>query len=137
MTTILQKIMNHSSKFSKNLDKENAKNSAYPKCNQFCNNEFINKKTKQMKQIAKITKTKYILPKKNRKFMIEVCKKTFCNPKCNGYKDLQTKEFNKKFTRKNKTGYNTDYTPAEIKKLKSKGALSGCVNMPEFYNTKL
>jgi hypothetical protein len=64
--------------------------------------------------------------------MIDVCKKTFCNPKCNGYKDLQPKEFNKIFTRKNKTGYNTDYTPAEIKQLKSKGILSGCVKMGLF-----
>jgi hypothetical protein len=46
----INEIENRSIALTKKVDKENKNNPAYPKCDKFCNNEYLNKVTKKQKE---------------------------------------------------------------------------------------
>ena len=128
----MKQIFDRSVALTKKIDKENKNNPAYPKCDKFCNNEYINKTTKNTKRVMKLFKRKFKQTKQDRKYAIQVCKKSYCNPKCDGYKYYMSDQIYKDFSKKIKNGYTKKYTPAEIEKLKKKGTISACVNDVNF-----
>jgi hypothetical protein len=77
---------------------------------------------KVFRKLAKKWNQPYNLTKEDLKFRYNLCKKTFCNSKCEGYP----------FQIKHKNGFQKEYTAPQIEKLKEKGALSGCVNVVDY-----
>ena len=61
--------------------------------------------------------------KEEKEFEFRTCKKTFCNPKCEGYNSTY---FDK---RKVKNGFQTSFSAKDLLELQQKGALSGCVQV--------
>jgi len=88
----------------------------YQPCEKFCKKDYIVETDKAYRKSAKKYNQPYKPTKEDFKFRYDVCKKTFCNRKCEGY-PIQIKH---------KNGFQKEYTP-QISKLKERGALSGCV----------
>jgi len=64
--------------------------------------------------------------------MYNSCKKLYCNPQCDGF-DFngwvpQQKEFKKKIL----NGFQKKYSSNTINQFKKRGALSTCVDMPDY-----
>ena len=85
---------------------------------------------KVYKKLSKKWNQPYNPTKEDLKFRYNLCKKTFCNSKCEGY-PFQIKHKNG-FQIKDKNGFKKKYTIAQIDKLKERGALSGCVNISDY-----
>ena len=97
------------------------------RCDNFCKNDY----TKVMDKIF----TKLKLPKltkKQRQDYLRICKKTYCNEKCEGYDFYGDKEQQKKFQKKIKDGFQSSYSKKTIEEFKKRGALSACVEEGDF-----
>jgi hypothetical protein len=99
----------------------------FKKCEDFCRNDYTVKFYKQAeefnKEVAKDLKIPYkkrIPTKEEQDYIVNGCILGYCNPTCS--------EMNPEFYKKNliKNGFYKKYTKQEIKKLREKGALSGC-----------
>ena len=123
MKSVLQKIYNHTKNLNKNLKNKTLK-SSYAKCENFCKKDYMVKIDKIHRQSFKKFKQKYNPSKSDLKFRYDVCKKTFCNSKCKGY-PIKINHTN---------GFQQEYTPLQINKLKDRGALSSCVYMEDYIN---
>ena len=105
---------------------------ALKKCNDFCENEYMDELARIQNKIKKhmsMSKT----PKRKPPFKaseiqesaIYNCKKAYCNPKCEGYSEM-AKKFGIDYNKTIKNGFKKEYLREDIEALKKKGALSGC-----------
>jgi len=117
---ILQRIHNHTKKINKNLKNKSTK--FYSKCDQFCKNDYMVEIDKVYRKSAKKWKQEYKPSKSDLVFRYNVCKKTFCNSKCEGYP----------IKIKHKNGFQKKYNNPEVDKLKERGALSACVHIEDY-----
>ncbi len=93
------------------------------KCSDFCKkdyvpylyNKFYNKSSKHFLHAMPRSRKKNYMDLTN-----QVCKLTYCNPKCSGLSD-QLKHL------KRKNGFRTAYSKKRVTALKKRGALSGCM----------
>jgi hypothetical protein len=124
----LKKIHKDAELLIKKLRSTNKKNPQYPKCESFCERDYRVKVDKIFKRSAKKYNVPYTTPtKKEIMFADNVCKKTYCNSKCDGY-DFRFDNKTINFIKKNqKNGFNKTYKKKMINVLKKKGALSACV----------
>lgn len=114
----------------KKINKTYKNKPALKKCNDFCENEYMDELTRIQKKVEKkIGK----MPKQNSKFnesaiqesSINNCKKAYCNPKCEGYSEM-AKKIGIDYKKTIKNGFKKYYLKKDINALKEKGALSGC-----------
>ena len=105
----LKKIHRETELLIQKLKKTNKRNPDYPKCEQFCKNDYLVETNKIFKQSAKKYKIPYTPSKQEDHFLNNVCKKTFCNTKCDGY-DFMVKSRKSNFIKgKTKNGFNKTY----------------------------
>jgi hypothetical protein len=84
------------------------------KCETFCRNEYVPKSNRLDKKYYKTLKRKFAPNQKYQAAVISLCKKTFCNPKCVGFKKNKIKN---------------GFLPGYSKKMRTK-VLSGCLDTP-------
>jgi hypothetical protein len=113
---MIKLLHQHTKKITKQIKNKTSK-SNYKPCEQFCKKDYMVEIDKVYRKSAKKWKQPYKSTKEDLKFRYDVCKKTFCNSKCEGY-PIQIKH---------KNGFQKEYTTPQVEKLKEKGALSGCV----------
>jgi len=118
---ILQKIYNHTKNLNKNLKNKTMKKT-YKNCDKFCKKDYLVEIDKSHRKSAKKWNQKYNPTKSELDFRYDVCKKTFCNSKCQGY-PIQINH---------KNGFQQKYTKPEENKLKERGALSACVHIEDY-----
>ena len=121
MKSMLQKVSDHTKKIIKQLKNKTSK-SIYQPCEKFCKKDYMVEIDKIYRKSAKKYNEVYKPTQQDLKFRYNVCKKTFCNSKCEGY-PIQIKH---------KNGFQKEYTSSQIYKLKERGALSGCVNVVDY-----
>ena len=121
----------HTKKLLKRINKTYKNKPEFKKCEDFCKNEYATEIDKLRSMVAKKIDKKYAktFRRKNafgpKESIINNCKKTYCNPKCEGFSQLAKKiGIDYKTTVKN--GFKKYYLDEDIKALKEKGALSGC-----------
>jgi hypothetical protein len=124
MTNAFDKIVLRQHKFIKKLNKT-VNNKSLQKCENFCKKDYMVEMDKVYTNNAKKYNIAYKPTKKDKEFMYNTCKKTFCNKKCDGY-TIQN------FKRNIKNGFQKTYKKNNIQKLKEKGALSGCVDIVDY-----
>jgi hypothetical protein len=128
----LKKIMKHVDIFNKKLNKTYKNNPAYSNCDKFCK-KFVAKSQEFWKRVAKTVKQPYKPFKKSMKnFLFNGCKKSHCNPKCTGYDIYLTKKQHLQMKKELTNDFHKKFTKSEIKRLKKRGALTGCVKPPEY-----
>ena len=101
-------------------------NNSTKRCNNFCKNDYMKVMDKVMEQFNKIYKEPK-LTKKQRQNYLKICKKTYCNEKCEGYDFYGDKKKQKQFQEKIKDGFQSSYSKDKIEMFKKRGALSVCV----------
>jgi hypothetical protein len=114
-----QLLRNKTKKIVRQLNKSIKNKFHLQKCESFCKNDYLIEMDKVYKNNAKKWKVPYNPTKKDREFSYNVCKKTFCNTKCEGYP--------KKLNR-----FSKSYSKNKIKVLQEKGAMSGCVDIIDY-----
>jgi len=77
---------------------------------------------KVYRKSAKKWKQEYKPSTSDLDFRYNVCKRTFCNSKCEGYP----------IKIKHKNGFQKKYNNPEVDKLKERGALSACVHIEDY-----
>ena len=92
------------------------------RCSQFCKRDYMIEMDKVYRKSAKKYNMPYHPTKQDKQFAYTTCKKTFCNPSCNGYSQ----------SLKIKHGFKTSYSKDRINMFKQKGALSGCVDVVDY-----
>lgn len=103
------------------------------KCKRFCKKDYLPEINKRMKQVSEKQKIPYQPPTdKDKKLYYKGCKKSFCNRKCKGYDFFGDKIRQKEFQANIKDGFENTFSEEQIRMLKKKGALSGCLNMPDY-----
>ena len=116
-----------------NADKLEQKNKQFYKtlkstksCDRFCKSSALNIE-KFSKKAAKSHGYTYKKPSKtlNDSYYRD-CRKSFCNESCKGYM-FNDKKREQKFNSEIKNGFQKKYTKKNIKMLKKKGAVSGCL----------
>jgi hypothetical protein len=108
------------------------KKNTLKKCEHFCKNDYMVKMDKVYKKSAKKWKVVYSPTKKDKQYSYRVCKKTFCNPKCEGYDFYGNVKQQEKFKKQIQHGFQQSYTSKEQQELQRKGALSGCVDVLDY-----
>jgi hypothetical protein len=133
----LKKIMKHADIFNKKLNKTYKNNAAYSKCDKFCKDDFVPKSQEFWKRLAKTVKQPYKPFKKSMKnFLFNGCKKSHCNPKCTEYDVYLTKKQHLQMKKELTNDFHKNYTKSEIKNLKERGALTGCIKSPYYHAVK-
>jgi len=102
------------------------------KCESFCKKDYLI----QIDEKAKESSKKYNFPyrppnKKEKQYNLKVCKKTFCNEKCEGY-DFVNPNMKKEFLKNIRNGFQKSYNKNKIEQFKKKGALSSCVDVIDY-----
>lgn len=118
---VLKETKNINNKIKTNINPQNKKTKQiYKKCEEFCKNDYMKEQEKIFQKLNKNFKMPHKKrTKKQMNFDFNVCKKVFCNKKCEGF-------FSMNF-RKIKNGFHKTYKNSNYKK---RGAISGCVQMP-------
>jgi len=130
---ILKKIMNKSKKFSKKLNKTTRNKSSLKKCEKFCKDDYMVEMNKVYKKSSEKYNNPYESPtKQDNELFYNSCKKIFCNEKCEGYDFFGNKKKQIEYKKKIKNGFEDTYSTSKIEMLKKRGAMSGCVNIPEY-----
>jgi hypothetical protein len=122
--------MRKTKKLIKKINKTYKDKPALKKCNDFCENEYMDELTRIRKKIYKQMDKP---PKQKNPFKsseiqessINICKKAYCNPECEGFSEM-AKKIGIDYEKTIKNGFKKDYTKEEIQTLKEKGLLSGC-----------
>ena len=117
---ILQRFYNHTKRLNKNLKNKSTK--SYSKCDQFCKKDYMVEIDKVHRKTAKKYKQEYKPTRQDLNFRYDVCKKTFCNSKCEGYP----------IKIKHKNGFQKKYNKLEVDELKKRGSLSACVHIEDY-----
>ena len=126
-----RKEMRKTKKLIKKINKTYKNKPALNKCNDFCENEYMDELARLQNKLKKhMGKT----PKRRNPFKaseihesaINNCKKAYCNPKCEGYSKM-AKKFGIDYNKTIKNGFKKEYIKEDIEALKEKGALSGCM----------
>ena len=113
---ILQKIMDKSKKFSKNLNKTIKNKSSLKKCENFCKKDYMKYMDKKIKIFSKKHNMEYKHPtKEENEFTFNTCKKTFCNVKCDGYDLYGDKKRQLDFKKGIKDGFQHSYSKDKVK----------------------
>jgi len=138
---IFQKIINKSKNFSKKLkktaknksNKSNKNNLSFTNCENFCKKDYMIEMNKVFKKSAEKYNIPYTLPtKKSNEYAYNVCKKTFCNEKCDGYDFSGDKQQQMNFKKKIINGFQNTYSKSKIQQYKNRGALSACVDVADY-----
>lgn len=122
--------MRKTKKIIKKINKTYKDKPALKKCNEFCENEYMDEldriQKKVEKQFGKMPKRKNPFKASEiQESSINNCKKAYCNPECEGFTEM-AKKFGIDYKKTIKNGFKTFYTKKDIKALKEKGVLSGC-----------
>jgi hypothetical protein len=129
----LKKMYKETELLTKKIKTANKRNPQYPICERFCEQDYRVETDKIFKRSAK----KYNIPYKpsssqEQHFVNNVCKKMFCNTKCDGY-DFTFNNKKVNFIKKNtKNGFNKTYKKKMVNGLKKKGALSACIYAKDY-----
>jgi hypothetical protein len=123
--------MRKTKKLIKKINKTYKNKPALNKCNNFCENEYMDEVTrirnKLKKHMGKTHKRKNPFKASEiKESSINNCKKAYCNPECEGYSEI-FKKFGIDYNKTIKNGFKKDYTKEDIQALKEKGVLSGCM----------
>jgi hypothetical protein len=130
---IRKEIKNKSRKFIKKLNKTTKNKSNFKKCENFCKKDYMIEMNKVYKKSSEKYNIPYELPRKqDNELFYNSCKKTFCNEKCEGYDFFGDKKKQIEYKKKIKNGFQDTYSRTKIEMLKKRGALSGCVDIPEY-----
>ena len=119
--------MNAYKNYTLKIIRQQSRKNKNKQCDQFCKKDYMVKMDSVFRKNAKKYKLPYNPTKKDKQFSFNVCRKTFCNPKCNGYL-TQQKRINKTVH----NGFQKEYNLKKIKTLKHKGALSACVDVVDY-----
>ncbi len=71
------------------------------------------------------------LTKPEREYMYTLCKKSMCNPKCDGFDFKGNVEKQNEYKKLIKNGFHKKNTTKQNNALKQKGALSGCLKIAD------
>ena len=105
---------------TKNIKKIFNKNQNNYKCEDFCKNDYMIEQERVFQKLNKNFKMPHKKrTKKQLEFDFNVCKKVFCNKKCEGFDNLNLKKI--------KNGFHKTYKN-QTHNLKKRGAISGCIN---------
>jgi hypothetical protein len=101
------------------------------KCEKFCKKDYMI----EMDKVFKHNSKKYKLPvqsptKKDKTIMYKTCKKTYCNPTCDGYDFFGNQQL--EFKKKIKNGFQRTISKHKINMLKRRGAMSSCVHITDY-----
>lgn len=131
---IYKQILNKDRQFVSNLNKTIKNKESLHKCERFCKKDYI----VEMNKVENKYNKQYNMPittptKENTESMYNLCKKMYCNPKCDGfYFDGYSPKLKTDFHKKLTNGFQTKYSKDIINKFKTKGALSACVDMTDY-----
>jgi hypothetical protein len=126
----LKKLYKETELLTKKLKRTYKRNPQYPKCEEFCEHDYRVETDNNFKRSAKKYNIPYKQSSQEQHFLNNVCKKTYCNTKCDGY-DFMFNKIN--FIKKNtKNGFNKTYKKRMIDGLKKRGALSACVYAKDY-----
>ena len=130
---MFQKIMNKAQSFSKKLNKTIKNKTSLKKCEGFCKNDYVVEMNKVLKKSGEKWNVPHNPTKEDNDYMYNICKKTFCNEKCEGFHYLGNKQAKTDFKKKIKNGFQDEYSTNKVKMFKKKGALSGCFYVPDYH----
>ena len=119
--------MNAYIKYVNKAIKKQSRKKQNKSCDKFCKKDYMVQMDSVFRKSAKKYKIPYNPTKIDKQFSFNVCRKTFCNPKCNGYL-TQQKRINKTV----RNGFQKEYNLEKINTLKNKGALSACVDIVDY-----
>ena len=90
-----------------------------------------------MDKVYRSFNKKYNIPYKtpstdDQKLMYTTCKKMYCNPQCDGFDFLGDLQQQKTFKNNISNGFLKKYSSNTINQFKKRGALSTCVDMPDY-----
>jgi len=120
---LLKKTMNKTRKLVQKMGSPS-------RCHQFCKTDYMVEMDKVFKRASGNRFVKETSAERD--YRLNVCKKTFCNEKCDGYDFNGDKQKQGIFKRKIKDGFQTSYNKQRIDMLKKRGALSGCVDVTDY-----
>jgi len=105
--------------------------SGLTKCENFCKNDYTLEMEKVSKEFhKKYSKGTYNPTKSTKEINYNACKKKFCNENCDGI--LNDKQQQLEYLKKINNGFSESYSKDKIEKLKSRGALSGCIYVTDY-----
>jgi hypothetical protein len=131
-TKLFKKLINQSKKNNKKIKKTIKNKSSLKKCEHFCKNDYLVEMKKMFTKNAKQFNVEYNPTKQDYEFSYQTCKKTFCNPNCEGYDFNGDKQKQKQFQKKIKDGFQNTHATNRVDMLKKRGALSGCVDLDAY-----
>ena len=123
MKNSLQKFMNNTKKFVQHLKRTSKNKKAFRNCEKFCKDDYTVEMGKMYKKYGPYHPTK-----QENEWYTNVCKKVFCNEKCEGEGELISTNLKKN----TKNGFKKTYKNDRVDKLKERGALSGCVDITDY-----
>ena len=130
---IIKKLIKKTKKNNNKIKKTIKNKENYKSCETFCRKDYLPELNKAYKRSAERMNVPYVPPtKEDEEFAYNVCKKTFCNDKCQGYDFFGNEKQELDFKKKIKDGFKKEYTQRQIDLLKKKGALSGCVYVVDY-----
>ena len=132
----IKQIIDDLNKQVKKIEKLNKNKKSLKNCENFCINDFLVEIEEYKKKMSKEYKIPYKKSDKlQNEIMLNNCKKSFCNKKCIEF-DLSNffgiEELYKNWKKSVKNSFTDQYTDEEIKILKKKYALSGCITIPGY-----
>ena len=98
------------------------------RCDDFCKNDYRKHIEKQREKNKKKYDYAYSATNKANKFGYTTCKMSYCNENCEGLDIFDDKEQELEHKKKIKNGFMNTFSKSQIKSLKKRGALSGCMN---------
>ena len=130
---IIRQEINNGKKLVSKLNKTIKNKDSLQKCEQFCKKDYI----VEMDKVYRSFNKKYNIPYKtpsldDTKLTYNTCKKMYCNPQCEGFDFLGDLQQQKTFKNNISNGFLKKYSPNTINQFKKRGALSTCVDMPDY-----
>jgi hypothetical protein len=120
----LNKLVKKEKKALSKINKTIKNKGSIKKCENLCITDYL---ANPSPQFLKDNRPYGPLTKPERDYMYNLCKKTMCNPKCDGYDFNGNVEKQNEYKKLIKNGFTKKYTTKQINALKKKGALSGCM----------
>jgi len=119
--------MNSYKKYALKVIRQQSQKNKNKQCDQFCKKDYMVKMDSVFRKKSKKYKIPYNPSKIDKQFSFNVCRKTFCNKKCDGY-GVRQPIINKTL----RNGFQKNYSEEKINTLKNKGALSACVDIVDY-----
>lgn len=128
----IRKEIHKGKKVLSKIDKTIKNKGSLQKCEQFCKNDY----SVEMDKVYKSVNKKYNIPYhpsiEDTRLMYTSCKKMYCNPTCDGFDFNGNVQQQKQFKNNIYNGFQKKYSSNTITQFKKRGALSTCVDMPDY-----